>query len=120
MNGFGRSWANRGEKAMPMSMAAVPPEVSDGHYIGTCFRHVPERNDSLFRNAMNPNDAGFGHSVAIIIAERRNGARHDQVILDRVAGSLVQADAPGAHDADTWLLSMPQLSPHISSSVGPR
>jgi hypothetical protein len=71
-----------------------------------------------FRNAVNPKDSGFGHSVAIIIADPRNGARHDQVILVQVAGSLVQADAPGAHDADTWLLSMPQLSAQISSSVG--
>src|SRR5208283_903875 len=105
---------------MPMSLTALPPEVSDGHCIGTWFRHVPERNDSLFRNAVNPNDDGFGHSVAIVIAEQRNGARHDQVILAQVAGSLVQADAPGAHDANTWLLSMPQLSAEISSSVGAR
>jgi len=105
---------------MPMSMAALPPEASDGHCIGTCFRHVPGLPDSLFRKALNPNEAGFGHSVAIIIADRRNGARHDQVILVQVAGSLVQVDAPGTHDADTWLLSMPQLSAQISSSVGPR
>jgi len=46
---------------MPTSMAALPPEVSEGHYIGTWFRHVPGLPDSLFRKAVNPNDVGFGH-----------------------------------------------------------